>query len=343
MNTRFLAFLRLQVMSEDLAIAYVAMGIWAATITHFTIGTEMLKLTPEEQQLLLESQSGGQNAGLLSNSAAGSNWSAAGGVYSRPVEDSSSGMHAAPATKVRSGDDPSATCVVELGVVRPTGQHQQQQRQQQQQPGQLRAGTQGPDSSSIHRAHSSTDCLVLATPVAVGSSKGCECVACGTDSPPAAAGGAAWQCPLCSAYNQALAVPFQQQHPTGWSPQQQQQSWQHDVHDMHAQEQTLLLAAGPHSSDSHWQKQAAGSTSSSRGSSSSGSSSGGGSGGGDKIGSSRVRRVGQLFGSVLAQLASPPMVGCIVAVVVGLIRPVRDQLFAPEGKLLMIQVRRHGV
>jgi hypothetical protein len=33
------------------------------------------------------------------------------------------------------------------------------------------------------------------------------------------------------------------------------------------------------------------------------------------------------------------MLGCMLAVVVGLIRPVRNQLFAPEGKLLMIQVR----
>jgi hypothetical protein len=337
MNVSILALLCLQVMSEDLAIAYVAMGIWAATITHFTIGTEMLKLTPAEQQLLLESQAGGQESGLLSNSAAGSNLSA-GGAYSRPVEDSSSGMHAAPATTAGSGDDTSATCVVELGVVkRPTGQHQLQQQQQQQQLQQPQPHLQGPDSSSIHRVHSSTDCLVLATPVAVGSSKGDGCVACGTDSPPAAAGGAAWQCPLCSAYNQALAVPFQQQQP-GYG-QQQQQSWQHDVHDMHAQEQTLLLAAGPQSSDSYWQKQAA---VSSRGGSML-RSSGGSSSSGGGVGRSRARRVGQVVGSVLAQLASPPMVGCMVAVVVGLIQPVRDQLFAPEGKLLMIQVRFHGV
>ena len=45
---------------------------------------------------------------------------------------------------------------------------------------------------------------------------------------------------------------------------------------------------------------------------------------------------------VLRQLGSPPMVGCMVAVVVGLIRPLRDQLFAPEGKLLMLQVRIVG-
>jgi hypothetical protein len=52
----------------------------------------------------------------------------------------------------------------------------------------------------------------------------------------------------------------------------------------------------------------------------------------------RLRRIGCVAWDALKQLGSPPMVGCILAVVVGLIRPVRDQLFAAQGKLLMIQV-----
>eukprot|EP00878_Enallax_costatus_P025236 GHUV01026992.1.p1 GENE.GHUV01026992.1~~GHUV01026992.1.p1 ORF type:complete len:321 (-),score=90.15 GHUV01026992.1:340-1302(-) len=35
--------------------------------------------------------------------------------------------------------------------------------------------------------------------------------------------------------------------------------------------------------------------------------------------------------------ASPPMVGCLLAIAVGMTKPVRDQLFAPEGHLLMLQ------
>lgn len=42
-------------------------------------------------------------------------------------------------------------------------------------------------------------------------------------------------------------------------------------------------------------------------------------------------------GSFLWALTSPPMVGCLVAVAVGMAKPVRDQLFAPEGHLLMLQ------
>lgn len=48
--------------------------------------------------------------------------------------------------------------------------------------------------------------------------------------------------------------------------------------------------------------------------------------------------MGQVVWDVGCQLASPPMVGCMLAVVVGLTPPVRDQLFAPGGSLLMVQV-----
>jgi hypothetical protein len=50
------------------------------------------------------------------------------------------------------------------------------------------------------------------------------------------------------------------------------------------------------------------------------------------------RRVGQVAWNAVCQMGSPPMVGCILAVVVGLIRPVRDMMFAPAGQLLMLQV-----
>jgi hypothetical protein len=52
--------------------------------------------------------------------------------------------------------------------------------------------------------------------------------------------------------------------------------------------------------------------------------------------------VGGVAWDLLSALASPPMVGCLLAVAVGMTRPLRDALFEPGGSLLMIQVSRGG-
>jgi len=331
----------LQVMSEDLAIAYVAMGIWAATITHFTIGTELLKLTPAQQQQQQHAD------GPEPNSSA--NHSHASATRANKLKHSSSGTapRAVPVAS-NSEEGAAASCVVELGRVTPQGgpaAHQQHQHDS--------ACAAPVDSSSnvgpsIHSNHSSSDCLVLATPADHSSSgKGSCCASCGSDRSRHGldSGSVAWQCQICGATNHAAAAAtaLEHQQEDGIHRQGQQQRqvqhWADGLHDAAGQERTHLLAAGagPHSSSGIWLQ---GQQHHSRDSSNSSSS-----GNGSSSGSSRrswVRRAAGCAGGVLSQLSSPPMVGCMLAVVVGLIRPLRDQLFAPEGKLLMLQVRCCG-
>lgn len=321
-----------QVLSEDLAIAYVAMGIWAATVTHFTIGTQLLQTPAQQQeQQLQEPQQAGVAADSPSNATA-------------KLKHSSSSDTQAPAGGSSDGD--SAACVVELGIVRGTT-HQQRQGQgihlqeQQQQPG-LLAGAHHASSSNSIRSNPSADCLVLATPVTDNNSSSKEdgsCASCGTDRPLHAVEtwAGAWQCPLCGTVNNAAAA----QQPAGHSAlqQQEQQQW-HD--DAPGQEHAHLLggAGGPSSSsDGTWQQQQQQRHDASRRSQ---RNIGGGGNSSTSVSnsphSSMLKRAAGIAWDVLLQLGSPPMVGCMLAVAVGLTPPVRDQLFAPEGHLLLIQV-----
>lgn len=308
-------FVSVQVLSEDLALAYVAMGIWAATITHFTIGTELLKLTPEEQEQQQQHQQQLEGEQRHQTLLLGAGDSKLG--LGRAATKLAAGPPAGPS----STDGEAASCVVELGRMR--GQQQQQGEEEQLEGhGTGLAGLQREghgSQASLRSMHGSADCLVLAAPKAVG--KG-ACASCGTDMP-AAAGATDWSCPLCGTHNKAAAA----------LQQQQQQDCQHYTQDLQAQEHIHLLGptGHPDSSDSAWllhtQQQQQQGLQRSRFS------------GGGSSSSSRWKKVREVAWSVTTQLGSPPMVGCMLAVAVGLIRPARDQLFAPEGKLLMIQVR----
>jgi hypothetical protein len=54
---------------------------------------------------------------------------------------------------------------------------------------------------------------------------------------------------------------------------------------------------------------------------------------------SQLHAAGAAAGGFVWNLASPPLVGCMLAVGVGMLPLLRNQLFSPEGHLLLIEVR----
>jgi hypothetical protein len=52
----------------------------------------------------------------------------------------------------------------------------------------------------------------------------------------------------------------------------------------------------------------------------------------------RLHAAGAAAGGFVWSLTSPPLVGCMLAVGVGMLPLLRNQLFSPEGHLLLIEV-----
>jgi hypothetical protein len=147
----------LQPISEGLAIAYVAVGIWAATLTHFSIGTQLLKL-PEQQQ---------QQQPFLD--------------VGEPVSSECD-----EATDSRSGAlHRTASRTVELGPLLPARAQQQPQPQAEQRHS-LASGSRDSLASS-----SSADCIVLAGAEGSGTCSHCGALSCEQ------AGDRAWCCSAC--------------------------------------------------------------------------------------------------------------------------------------------------
>jgi hypothetical protein len=53
----------------------------------------------------------------------------------------------------------------------------------------------------------------------------------------------------------------------------------------------------------------------------------------------RLQAAGAAAGGFVWSLTSPPLVGCMLAVGVGMLPLLRHQLFSPGGHLLLVQVR----
>uniref|UniRef100_A0A383VGS0 Uncharacterized protein n=1 Tax=Tetradesmus obliquus TaxID=3088 RepID=A0A383VGS0_TETOB len=284
-----------QDVSVDLAIAYVAVGIFAATVTHFTIGTQLLKAPG--------SKAAGQHAGgaAAGSAVAGKTQEELPLMIELPPASCSGGLQQHKQASAISSDHllaaraPSAAVVVDVLAGE---QQQQQQKQQQWQPSPLETGH---------------------TALAVDARPG------------AAVQEAMQQHRSCVAHLQS-----QQQ-------QQQQQQQQHAGPDRPAGERELLLGPGISSSDSacwvqlalrekqpltlqdpqHSQRSSSWWPHANPSSSSS------------KLG--RLSAAGTAAGGFVWSLTSPPLVGCMLAVGVGMLPLLRHQLFSPGGHLLLVQ------
>jgi hypothetical protein len=336
---------RLQDVSVDLAIAYVAVGIFAATVTHFTIGTQLLKApgsktagqqaggaagpaaaagkAQEELSLMIELPLASSNGLQLQKAFAGTDGYLLG---SRAAADGE-GECCSGSSSSCAGMGSSRDCIA-CAARLPSGEQQQQQRE-----------------NAVGARH---------TVLAVGAPSDAAIVLGALQHHHSGLGhaqieqqqqqqrGAAEACVLSEAQLQLAAGS---QH-IGQQPQAQQQQ-QRRRPDWPSGERELLLNPGISSSDSScWvqldlrekqqlplqdpQHQPHSSSwwrhSGFRRSSSS-----------SKLG--RLHAAGAAAGGFVWSLTSPPLVGCMLAVGVGMLPLLRNQLFSPAGHLLLVQVR----
>jgi hypothetical protein len=353
----------LQDVTVDLAIAYVAVGIFAATVTHFTIGTHMLKAP------------GSTAAGSHSSS---SRWTSGAGAATKA---------AAALTGMKQEELP---LMIELPAAPNNSRWLQQQSgssgdyllsARPAAAGIRQTAQQSSSSSSSCAAHSGSACgcsgCVEQQGLQRGEQVGSVVIADGQQqqqpSKPAAAGH------TVLAVDASLLVALQHRHsclhfkqPPEQEQQQQQCSTpepsvlsaaqthkssgsnnaqqQQQGCDWAVGERESLLGPGVSSSDSScWvqldlrekqqlplqppQHQRLSGSWWRFASSSSSSSSSSGSG---KLW--RLHAAGAAAGGFVWSLASPPLVGCMLAVGVGMLPLLRHQLFSPQGHLLLVEV-----
>jgi hypothetical protein len=354
----------------DLAIAYVAVGIFAATVTHFTIGTHMLKAPdskPADSNLSSSRWASGAGATAAAAALAGKKQEELPLMIEMPLASSksmqlqngsdSSGdylLSARAAAAVDSRDSIQQICSgcgADGGSLRgcsncgvqqclQCGQHvvagvpaeeQQQQQQQQLKPVAARHTVLAGDAN----------CNAAATLVSLQHHPSCS---------HHRQSGEQQQQQQCSTPEPSVLSDAQLHQAAGSTNNQQQQ--QQQACDWAAGERESLLGPGISSSDSacwvqldlrekqqlpmqqpqHQQRSSSSwwsfaSNNTCRSSSSSGSGR-----------RARLHAAGAAAGGFLWSLASPPLVGCMLAVGVGMLLLLRNQLFSPEGHLLLIEV-----